>query len=93
LLLPKVLQKRGFHQLAVASGLLMAAQRWIETNMGPQAAQLHPKKFADGTLLVEAANAIALSEFSRRIPQLQDALKRELPDSPVRGIHCRRAAA
>jgi predicted nucleic acid-binding Zn ribbon protein len=92
LLLPKVLQKRGFHQLAVASGVVISAQRWMDAEMGMHAPALHARKFADGTLVVDAANPIALSELSRRIPQLLQILKEQLPDTPLAAIRCQRAA-
>ncbi len=90
-LLPNVLKKRGLHQVAVAGSAVGAAQRWMEANMGLQAASLKASKLADGSLFIEAHNGIALSEMSRRVPQLLDALRAE--GYVVDAIRCRRAAS
>jgi predicted nucleic acid-binding Zn ribbon protein len=92
-LLPNALKKRGLHEVAVAGGVVLAAQRWLEKEMGMHAASLKARKYAGKTLFIDAADGIALSECVRRVPELQKALLAACPDAPVEGVRCLRAAS
>ena len=88
LLLPKVLKRRGLHQLAEASFVVLRAQEWIKAHMGMQAPSITARKFADSSVLIEAGNPIALSEVSRRGEELRVFLKEALPEVTITAVRC-----
>ncbi len=92
-LLPSALKKRGLHQVAVASTVVLAAQRWLATEFAQHASALRVRSYKDATLHIDAENPIALSELSRRTGALQEALLRQFPDCPLHAVRCQRSGS
>lgn len=90
-LLPTALKKRGLHQVAVASSVVLAAQRWIDSELAATASALHARTVRDAVLSIDADNPIALSEMNRRVPMLLQRLQQQFPDTALRSVHCRRS--
>ena len=87
-LLPKILKKRGLHQVAMASVVVLRAQEWINANLPTHSNTLKPRTFAEGTLLIEAGNAIALSEMSRKTDGLLVELRTVIEGTEIVAVRC-----
>lgn len=91
-ILPGVVRRRGLYQEFSAGLILLEARRWITQSLPQHSPFLSPKSFCDGTLLIEAKNAIALHECSRRSEQMKAWLEQAIPAVvPIHLIRCVRA--
>ncbi len=90
LILPKVLRKRGLFGEMTAGMILLKAQQWLDESFALKGV-LKAARYDDGTITIDAMNAIALSECSQRQEELIDFLRKELPEARILGIRVLRS--
>ncbi len=82
-LLGRTLQKRGLFEAASAALTVERARRWLADRDSSLLQMLQPVRVEDGVLVVTARHAVALQEGQGLLPELLEALRRDLgPAAP-----------
>lgn len=89
-LLPKVLQKKGLTSHCEASLIIHHAEAWISSNLHVFQADLRPKKFADGVLVIDCSNSVAAQECHQRAQELLTFLRESVGSDAVSDIRVSR---
>ncbi|OGJ60427.1 hypothetical protein A3A67_04100 [Candidatus Peribacteria bacterium RIFCSPLOWO2_01_FULL_51_18] len=90
-ILPKVLKRHGFHEVAVASRAVRLAQEWLNRSVPEVSHSLSVRTLKNGCLVIEAENSAALSVCADHQTELKDYLNGSEIETKVLRINVRRS--
>jgi hypothetical protein len=85
-ILPRILRKHGFEEVAVSSMTVKAAQDWISRFLADVSKSLAVKALKHGCLIIEADDSVALAECANRANELKIFLIETIPEARVEQV-------
>ncbi len=90
-ILPAILRKRGLYDQGLASHTTLLASEWILRELPQYGNVLKAKRIDTGTVIIEAANSIAVQECTERSGDLLSYIQSTLPEAKIVSVRVVRA--
>lgn len=85
-LLPKVLNKRGLNEQALAAQVCWLAKKWLLEHLPKAEPLLHVSKYSNGELIITSEHATASQECQLVSADLLAYLEEKLPQVTIQNI-------